>query len=69
MQNKDEMEEIKARLIRIESKLSAFMEAMGFDTHGKSIPKITSGMPLSNAPRDPFAKPAYKHAPRNYYEN
>lgn len=40
-------DEILARLIRIESKLSAFMEASGFDTHGVPLKKAQAEHPES----------------------
>jgi hypothetical protein len=49
-------QEILARLIRIESKLSAFMEAQGLDTHGQPVTKDVEKQPMSNAPRDPFGR-------------
>jgi hypothetical protein len=38
-------EEILARLVRIESKLSAFMEASGFNTHGLPLKKAQADHP------------------------
>ena len=55
-------DEILARLIRIESKLSAFMEAHGLDTFGKPTNKDVEAQPMSNAPRDPFGRVNYQNS-------
>ena len=53
------MEAIEHRMIRIESKLSALMQSLGFDTHGRPLEHYDDVQPISNAPRIPF--PAYSN--------
>jgi hypothetical protein len=66
----DQQDELLVRLIRIESKLSALMEALGYNTYGRPIANPAERQPKDNAPRDPFARPKIlQPTPARQYRN